>query len=290
MIPDPGRASKAVEMIVATASPFDGIRIETLEGREYWSARDLMPLLGYERWESFADAINRAQVAAYNSGVSVSQNFPTAAKVFRDAPKNSGGRPGADYHLSRYACYLVALNGDPRKPEIAAAQTYFVVKTREAEVRTPQTREERFALALSDAQEMLAEKDERIAQLSSSVVELSGPASSWNELAEAAGDYSVADAAKVLARGGIKTGERRLFYQLQQLHWVYKPRGSRYRAYQDQIDLGRLTEKIGRPFYHAGREELVNGEPTVRITPKGLQELHKRLGGKGEQLTLAVAE
>jgi len=77
-IPDAGRASIAVDMVVAGASPFDSIRNVTLEGREFWSARDLMPLLGYEKWERFADAIARAKVAAHNSGHDVAQNFPAA--------------------------------------------------------------------------------------------------------------------------------------------------------------------------------------------------------------------
>ncbi|WP_394329654.1 BRO family protein, partial [Mycobacteroides abscessus] len=107
----------------------------THEGREYWSARALMPLLGYDSWRRFADAISRAKIAARNSGHEVT-------RLFANAVKKSEGRNAEDYHLSRYACYLVALNGDPRKPEIAAAQTYFVIKTREAEVvrhQIPQT-------------------------------------------------------------------------------------------------------------------------------------------------------
>ena len=141
-------------------SPFDSIRCVTPEGREFWSARDLMPLLGYEKWERFADAIGRAKVAAHNSGHDVAQNFPAAGKV-----SGSRGPVQADYHLSRYACYLIALNGDPRKGEIARAQTYFVIKTREAESRAalPQTREERLALAVLDAQQMITERDEQLA-------------------------------------------------------------------------------------------------------------------------------
>lgn len=108
-------------------SPFDGIRITTPEGREYWSARDLMPLLGYAAWRDFANAISRARAAAQNTGHDVTSNFASARKI-------SETKPAEDFHLSRFACYLIALNGDPRKPEIAAAQTYFVIKTREAEV------------------------------------------------------------------------------------------------------------------------------------------------------------
>src|SRR5271167_3378122 len=100
--------------ITRPGSPFDAIRRLTPEGQEYWSARDLMPLLGYERWERFADAIDRAKDTAHNSGHDVAQNFPNAAKV-----SGQRGPAQADYHLSRYACYLVALNGDSRKPEVA---------------------------------------------------------------------------------------------------------------------------------------------------------------------------
>lgn len=71
----------STDLTAVTGSPFDAIRITTPEGREYWSARELMPLLGYERWERFADAIDRAKVAAHNSGYNVAQNFPGAAKV-----------------------------------------------------------------------------------------------------------------------------------------------------------------------------------------------------------------
>lgn len=112
-------------------SPFDAIRRVTPEGREYWSARELMPLLGYERWERFADAIDRAKIAAHNSGSSVAQNFPASAKV-----SGTRGPAQADYHLSRYACYLTAMSGDARKAQVAAALTYFAIRTREAEMTT----------------------------------------------------------------------------------------------------------------------------------------------------------
>ncbi|GFG72724.1 hypothetical protein [Mycobacterium botniense] len=109
-------------------SPFDAIRRTRPDGSEYWSARDLMPLLGYDRWERFADAIRRAQAAAEVQGRDAGDLFRGAAK------KSSGGRPAEDFELARFACYLVAMNGDPRKPEVAAAQAYFAIRTRQAEI------------------------------------------------------------------------------------------------------------------------------------------------------------
>lgn len=107
-------------------SPFDAIRRTREDGSEYWSARDLMLLMGYARWESFLVPIERAMRTAKNTNVDVASNF-------RESPKISATRPGLDYELSRFAAYLVAMNGDPNKPEVAEAQAYFAIKTNEAE-------------------------------------------------------------------------------------------------------------------------------------------------------------
>lgn len=114
---------------ITEGSPFDALR-RADESGEYWSARDLMGPLGYERWESFADAIDRAKIAARNSGTDAEQAFSGRHE------KGTGGRPRADFRLTRYGAYLTAMNGDPRKPEVAAAQSYFATKTREAETAT----------------------------------------------------------------------------------------------------------------------------------------------------------
>ncbi|WP_225226161.1 BRO family protein [Komarekiella delphini-convector] len=109
------------------SSPFDGIRHVADQGEEYWLARELMALLGYKKWQRFVDAIDRAKIGCQNTGASVQNHFTDAGLYTRDVP--------SDYRLSRYACYLVAMNGDPRKSEIAAAQSYFAIKTHEAETR-----------------------------------------------------------------------------------------------------------------------------------------------------------
>lgn len=134
----------------------------------------------------------------------------------------------------------------------------------------------------------VVEAEERAEAAEAQVRELAVPASAYRELVEASGDYAVSDAAKVLSRDpNITIKERALFQFMSGLGWVFK-RDGRWKAYRTQIETGRLAEKIGRPFWHEGRGELINGEPTVRITPKGLAELHKRLGGSG-QLALVAA-
>jgi DNA-damage-inducible protein D len=273
-----------------TGSPFDQGRIPCPQGGEdRWSARWLMEQLGYESWQKFEGVIERAKHTAHSEGFNVRILFKIVAKdgaaqVFTGSDKNPGGRPGTDYLVARYAAYLIAMNGDPRKPQVAAAQHYFAVKTREAEVVAAPT--------LSDDEivhRALTITQQRVDALTAKVVELTAPASAWNELAESAGDYSVADAAKVLSRDpNISTGERRLFHAMSGLGWIFK-RDGRWRAYQAQVECGRLVEKVAKPFWHEGRSEMVAGEPSVRITPKGLAELHRRLGGSGQLALVAVS-
>ena len=109
---------------------FDDVRREN--GVEYWYARDLYPLLGYTKWENFMIAIERAREACQTSGGSVTDHFPDVRKM---VDIGSGAQKEiSDIKLTRYACYLIALNGDPRKPEIAFAQAYFVTQTRKMEL------------------------------------------------------------------------------------------------------------------------------------------------------------
>lgn len=112
-------------------NPFESLKHVTEYDAEYWLARELMPLLGYDTWRRFEDAIERAKESCKNAGNDEEKEFlPAPAKTL-----DQGGRPAKDYILSRYACYLIAQNGDPRKLEIAQAQTYFAVQTRKQEAQ-----------------------------------------------------------------------------------------------------------------------------------------------------------
>lgn len=113
-------------------SPFDSIRQVRADGTEYWSARDLAKVVEYETWRNFAAAIDRAKIAAKNSGSDVTSDFVGADKMV--SLGDGAHRTVEDYELSRFAAYLTVMNGDPRKPAIAAAQSYFAIRTRQAEV------------------------------------------------------------------------------------------------------------------------------------------------------------
>ncbi|MHC5931707.1 BRO family protein, partial [Nostoc sp.] len=136
-------------------SPFDQIKQVDTDGNEYWLARELMPILGYQQWRQFEDAISRAIAACSNIEQESEKHF------LRLTAKSTGGRPRDDFKLSRYGCYLTAMNGDPRKPEIAAAQSYFVVKTREAETQTQLKAMTQIQLLAALAQQ-LAEQEQHL--------------------------------------------------------------------------------------------------------------------------------
>ncbi len=101
-------------------------------GAEYWSARDLQPMLGYNHWRSFENSITKAVTSCEKSGNDPGHHFARARKMI--IVGKGGEREVDDYQLSRFACYLIAQNGDPRKPEIANAQKYFAVQTRRQEI------------------------------------------------------------------------------------------------------------------------------------------------------------
>ena len=128
-----GAKRAVVEQAFNAQSPFDSIKRIGEDGAEYWSARDLMPLMGYGAWHNFMIPVKRARKSSENVGMTC--NFNDVVKVVER--EGRGGVERKDVHLDRMAAYLVAMNGDPNKPEVAAAQTYFAVQTRVAETQPP---------------------------------------------------------------------------------------------------------------------------------------------------------
>ena len=111
---------------------FEGIKKIDENGIEYWEARELLPLLGYQNWQKAEEVIARAARACINSGQDVDNHFNRSVKMVEIGSNTV--RQIRDYKLDRYACYLIAQNGDPKKPEIAFAQTYFAIQTRRQEI------------------------------------------------------------------------------------------------------------------------------------------------------------
>lgn len=118
------------DLVPAAGSPFDRIKQTRPDGSEFWSARSLQVLVGYSRWQNLSPAIARAQQSASNTGLDVAREFVQVGMV-------TGSRNPTDmkvdFELSRQAAYLVAMNGDPNKLEVASAQAYFAVRTQQAE-------------------------------------------------------------------------------------------------------------------------------------------------------------
>jgi DNA-damage-inducible protein D len=119
-------------LLVPSQKSFENLKQVNPHGAEYWTARELQPLLGYKHWRSFDNAIRKAMVSCEQSGNDPSHHFARARKPIM------GGKGAVqevdDYQLSRFACYLIAQNGDPRIAEIAEAQKYFAIQTRRQEL------------------------------------------------------------------------------------------------------------------------------------------------------------
>lgn len=125
---------------------------------EYWYARELQQVLGYSRWEDFEKAVQRGITACENTGVPVENHFREVPKMVQ---LGSGShREVRDYMLTRYACYLIAQNGDPRKEEIAFAQSYFAIQTRKQELIEDRIR----LIERMEAREKLKESEKRLSQ------------------------------------------------------------------------------------------------------------------------------
>lgn len=104
----------------------------TKKADEYWMARDIQPVLGYDKWDNFKQVIERAKEAGRNSKVEIKYHFLDVGKMITAG--KGALREREDCYLTRYACYLIAMNGDPKKPEIGSAQTYFAVQARRQEL------------------------------------------------------------------------------------------------------------------------------------------------------------
>lgn len=137
---------------------FDSNKQVNPYGEEYWSARELMPLLGYgKNWRNFTTAIEKAKISCQENGQIIENHFDAGIKMVSIG--SGAQRQQDDYNLSRLACYLIAMNGNPRKPEIAHAQNYFAITTRAHEIhqlRVEQEQRLEMRLKISESFKALA--------------------------------------------------------------------------------------------------------------------------------------
>lgn len=145
------------KLIMNYKKKFDEIRHEE-NGIEFWYAREIMQLLDYSKWQNFENVLSKARVACSNNGITVEDHFADVSKMVTLG--SGANREVEDYMLTRYACYLIAENGDPRKEQIAFAQSYFAVQTRKQELI-----EERISyFERTEARGKLRESEKRLSQ------------------------------------------------------------------------------------------------------------------------------
>lgn len=258
---------------------FESLKQRDDQGGEFWSARDLMPYSGYTNWRNWNEAINRAQTSLSGLGEDTRGHFLMRPSK---TPSELGGRPRQDIRMSRRACYLTFMNGDPAKPEIAAAQNYFAVKTRQMEVieqqavAIPQT----FAEALrAYADEVEAKERAELlqAQAEAERDELKPPAEAWQTLADTGQDYSVREAAYILKRDPAieaMVGPRRLFDWIVRTAMAQRKPDGQYVPYAAHSDHLRLAPR-SRPDRDSGG--LKEAHSQLRVTVKGLEWIQQRM-------------
>lgn len=269
-MPNPGNSTP-------DGSPFDAIKRAREDGAEYWSARELAPLMGYRAWRNFLVPIERAKKAAKNQG----QESAFVASRKR-VQAGTGATDRLDYELSRFAAYLVAMNGDPNKPEVAAAQAYFAIQTRVAETQPAQPalpQDYASALrALAESVEQKALEAER-ANKAEAELEQAAPKVDYHDtfISEDSDLFTIRDLA-----GKLQVQESWLREQLVKHKWIYAKTYDRYsnkegRVVAENIWFAFADKKhYFDPIYHYNAPRIAGQvRRTLKVKPEGALAISK---------------
>ncbi|MFY2788502.1 phage antirepressor KilAC domain-containing protein [Rhodococcus sp. MALMAid1271] len=240
---------------VPTSSPFDQTRQIAADGTEYWSTRSIQDQMGYPTWQHFEAVLERAMNAASNQGYDVDSLFT----VNRE---KTGGRTRMDYNVTRFAAYLIAMNGDPRKTEVAAAQAYFAIRTREAEVTAPALTEEQI---VHQALQITVRK---VKELESAVAEMAPKVDAYDRFIDTDGTYSVGSTAKMLGRS-----QNKLFTELRNSGILITKGAMRNTPYQ------RYMHHFAVKAFDFERSDGSHGTSySTRVQPSGVAFIARKLG------------
>lgn len=284
------------KLIAEEYKRFEDIKYIRDDGSEYWSARQLAIVLDYTKWENFMNVIKRAMIACENAGHQIEYDFPEVRKIVEAGATK---KPVVDYELSRYACYLIVQNGDPRKEVIALGQTYFAIQTYRQEV--------------ADRFNQLSEDNRRLV--------VRGDIKQWNQLlAEAAHDagvitneefaifqnagyiglYGGLDVDDIHAKKGLKIGQKILDYMgsTELIANLFRISQTEEKLRKDEV---YGAEKATAVHYTVGKEvrtaiEKIGGTmPEDLPTPeKSIQQIEKeqmaRLKAKSKEGKLMLDE
>lgn len=272
---------------------FESIKHVNEYGEEYWLARELQPVLEYTQWRRFADVIERAKLACRNSGYNVEDHFADVGKTI-EMPKNAH-KIVPDYMLSRYACYLIVMNGDPRKEIIAVGQTYFAVKARQQELI------ERYD-ALTEDQKRLAIRSEMIAHNKSlaQAAKRSGVETPQDyaifQNKGYQGLYGGLGAKEIHARKGLGKNQKildhmgstelaaNLFRATQTDEKLRRDEVSgKQAAYDTHYEVGRKVRQTIRELGGTMPEDLPTPEKSIAQIEREQDKLNLKTGGKGKK-------
>lgn len=245
------------------------VRVITIDGEPWFVLADLCAVLDITNVGNVSDRID-------------------AVNIRRADVQNTRGQMRSTTVVSEAGMYEVVIRSD--KPEAVTFRRWITSDVlpqirKTGSYGTDKPRELQIAEALQLSADIIKEQDARIAELEPS-------AKAWGHIVAADGSYSVGDAAKMIANAGVPLGRQRLFDQLADWSWIYRDGGrgrEAWRAYQSQVECGRLVLKANRPFLNEKTGEYENAAPTIRVTAKGVNEIYRRMtDGKGALLAVTA--